>query len=195
MSMGLAAKKLTAAQCAEAMAGKDFGQDIVGAAANVAVVLTQGWCPQWSMMSSWLDAAAEASGAKALLPRVRQRGLLRAVHGLEGGCPGQPLGSLCPLLPRRRAGGPEQLSFQGRLHRQLQESGKPGFSLLGSLPPSPSARCRSGTSCFLRDSISLSSKVRSSSLGKRSIEMKSLSPSTKRTLDSSVMSVTISALK
>jgi len=63
--MGLAARKLTAAQCAEAMGGKDFGQDVVGAAANVAVVLTQSWCPQWSMMSSWLDSAAEASGARA----------------------------------------------------------------------------------------------------------------------------------
>ena len=63
--MGLAAMKLTAAQCAEAMDGSDFGQDVVGAADLVAVVLTQSWCPQWSMMSTWLDAAVEASGAKA----------------------------------------------------------------------------------------------------------------------------------
>ncbi len=63
--MGLVAKRLTAAQCAKAMGGKDFGQDVIGAADLVAVVLTQGWCPQWSMMSSWLDAAAEAAGAKA----------------------------------------------------------------------------------------------------------------------------------
>jgi len=57
--------KLTAAQCAEAMRGKDFGPEIRGAAELVAVVLTQGWCPQWKMMTFWLDAAVVAAGARS----------------------------------------------------------------------------------------------------------------------------------
>jgi hypothetical protein len=58
------AEKLTAAQCARAMRDGDFGDDVRGAAELVAVVLTQGWCPQWKMMASWLDAAAGAAGAR-----------------------------------------------------------------------------------------------------------------------------------
>jgi len=55
--------KLTAAQCAGAMRGKDFGPEVREASELVAVVLTQGWCPQWKMMSFWLDAAVAAAGA------------------------------------------------------------------------------------------------------------------------------------
>ena len=59
------AAKLTAEQCARAMRDGEFGEDVRGAAELIAVVLTQGWCPQWKMMASWLDAAAESAGAKA----------------------------------------------------------------------------------------------------------------------------------
>jgi len=63
--MTLKAKRLTAAQCAAAMRDGDFGPDVRDAAETVAVVLTQGWCPQWKAMSSWLDAAAAEAGAAA----------------------------------------------------------------------------------------------------------------------------------
>jgi hypothetical protein len=59
------ARRLSAEQCAEAMRAGDFSAEIVGSAGSAAVVLTQGWCPQWTMMSSWLDAAAEEAGARA----------------------------------------------------------------------------------------------------------------------------------
>jgi len=43
----------------------EFGPDVLGAAESVAVVMTQGWCPQWKAMASWLDAAAAEAGARA----------------------------------------------------------------------------------------------------------------------------------
>jgi len=58
------ATRLSAEQCAAAMRGDDFGQDVRGAEERVAVVMTQGWCPQWTMMSSWLDAAAHAAKSR-----------------------------------------------------------------------------------------------------------------------------------
>lgn len=45
------------------MRGKDFGPEVREAAELVAVVLTQGWCPQWKMMLAWLDTAVAAAGA------------------------------------------------------------------------------------------------------------------------------------
>jgi hypothetical protein len=57
--------KLSADQCALAMRDGEFGIDVRGAANLVAVILTQGWCPQWPMMLHWLDKALEESGAKA----------------------------------------------------------------------------------------------------------------------------------
>lgn len=58
------ALRLTAEQCAQAMREGDLGADIRGGAELVVVVLTQSWCPQWKMMTLWLDAAAEAAGAR-----------------------------------------------------------------------------------------------------------------------------------
>jgi len=57
--------KLTAEQCAAAMRDGEFGPEVRAASDLVAVVLTQAWCPQWKMMSFWLDAAVSAAGASA----------------------------------------------------------------------------------------------------------------------------------
>jgi len=59
------ATKLSAGQCAQAMAGTEFGEDVRKAAGRVAVILTQGWCPQWPMMRMWLSAALSEADAKA----------------------------------------------------------------------------------------------------------------------------------
>jgi hypothetical protein len=59
------ATRLTAGQCAQAMDGKEFGEDVRTAAPRVAVILTQSWCPQWPLMRSWLESALSEAGAKA----------------------------------------------------------------------------------------------------------------------------------
>jgi len=59
------ATELTEAQCREAMRAGEFGVDVRSIAARVAVVLTQGWCPQWTMMRGWLDRVAAEAGAAA----------------------------------------------------------------------------------------------------------------------------------
>lgn len=53
-------RKLEEAECRSAIAMGDFGEDVRGAARRVAVVLTQGWCPQWVWMRKYLDAVASA---------------------------------------------------------------------------------------------------------------------------------------
>jgi hypothetical protein len=59
------ATKLSTGQCAQAMAGSEFGEDVRKAARRVAVILTQSWCPQWPAMRSWLDAALAEADARA----------------------------------------------------------------------------------------------------------------------------------
>jgi len=59
------ATKLSTGQCAQAMAGSEFGEDVRKAAGRVAVILTQSWCPQWPMMRLWLGAALAEADAKA----------------------------------------------------------------------------------------------------------------------------------
>ncbi|HPE89326.1 MAG TPA: hypothetical protein P5298_10665 [Spirochaetia bacterium] len=59
------ATRLTEAQCERAMAGGEFGADVVGSAESVVVALTQGWCPQWKAMARWLGEAAAEAGALA----------------------------------------------------------------------------------------------------------------------------------
>lgn len=39
------------------MSTGDFPLDIVKSSRMVAIVLTQSWCPQWTMMMSWLKTA------------------------------------------------------------------------------------------------------------------------------------------
>jgi hypothetical protein len=50
-------KKLSEAECRACMAAGEFASGIVGAAASVAVVLTQSWCPQWTRMRSYLESS------------------------------------------------------------------------------------------------------------------------------------------
>jgi len=38
---------------------------VIGAYPNVAVILTQGWCPQWKSMDTWLTAAAHKAEPQA----------------------------------------------------------------------------------------------------------------------------------
>ncbi len=58
------ASKLERAQCEAAMRDGEFPPDVTASGPRVAVVLTQGWCPQWTMMSSWLEAAEAEAGAR-----------------------------------------------------------------------------------------------------------------------------------
>lgn len=50
--------KLSKDQCLAAIAAGEFGKDILGAAPRVAVVLTQGWCPQWIHLRRKLEGLA-----------------------------------------------------------------------------------------------------------------------------------------
>lgn len=56
--------KLDRAQCDAARENGEFPEAVRAASARVAVVLTQSWCPQWTMMRSWLDAAAAEAEAR-----------------------------------------------------------------------------------------------------------------------------------
>jgi hypothetical protein len=57
-------RKLSAEQCTQAMKDGEFDAAVRKAAARVAVVLTQSWCPQWPMMRSWLEQGALEAGAE-----------------------------------------------------------------------------------------------------------------------------------
>jgi len=48
-------KKLTKDECMAAVRDGDFPATVLGTAANVAVVMTQSWCPQWSWMRAYLE--------------------------------------------------------------------------------------------------------------------------------------------
>ncbi len=50
---------LTERQCRDLMENGEFGADVLEAADRVAVVLTQGWCPQWTYLRSKLDGLRE----------------------------------------------------------------------------------------------------------------------------------------
>jgi len=52
-------QELTDSQARHAMRSGEFGSDVTGRARRVAVVLTQGWCPQWKTMRRWLGDLAE----------------------------------------------------------------------------------------------------------------------------------------
>lgn len=45
---------LSEEQARVAMENGEFGEDVRTADENVAVVLTQGWCPQWASMNVWI---------------------------------------------------------------------------------------------------------------------------------------------
>lgn len=48
-------------QALTAIRNGDFGDDIICSAENVAVILTQNWCPQWRVMKQF---AADFTGAE-----------------------------------------------------------------------------------------------------------------------------------
>lgn len=47
-------RKLTREECLALIESGEFGSELVGAADEVAIVLTQSWCPQWAWMRSYL---------------------------------------------------------------------------------------------------------------------------------------------
>ncbi|HUX22076.1 MAG TPA: hypothetical protein VMW69_12615 [Spirochaetia bacterium] len=51
----LHSKPIDEAHARQAIAAGEFADDIVHSSRNVAVVLTQGWCPEWMAMHRWLD--------------------------------------------------------------------------------------------------------------------------------------------
>ena len=52
-------KHLTEEQAREAVRSGEFGPDVRSSRKNVAIVLTQDWCPQWSHVDGYLDELAK----------------------------------------------------------------------------------------------------------------------------------------
>jgi hypothetical protein len=48
-------RKLTEAECRQAIQDGDFAPDVRGAAPLTAIVLTQSWCPQWRYLAGYLE--------------------------------------------------------------------------------------------------------------------------------------------
>jgi hypothetical protein len=47
-------KKLTMKQVRLAIDNAEFGPEVTGLKKKVAIIMTQSWCPQWTMMQDWL---------------------------------------------------------------------------------------------------------------------------------------------
>ena len=65
-------RKLTEAECKQAIKDGDFAPEVRGAAPLTAIVLTQSWCPQWRYLAGYLEkmdaelnAGAEQGAAAA----------------------------------------------------------------------------------------------------------------------------------
>lgn len=56
-------QKLTEDQMNYFLKNKEFGADVIEAAPNTAVVLTQDWCPQWTAMKRYLSEIPESEAA------------------------------------------------------------------------------------------------------------------------------------
>lgn len=54
-------KKLTEEQMNFFLKNGDFSAEVIASAPNTAVVLTQDWCPQWTMMKRYLSEITEAA--------------------------------------------------------------------------------------------------------------------------------------
>ncbi|TFG64570.1 MAG: hypothetical protein E4H36_02615 [Spirochaetales bacterium] len=48
-------KNISLSQIEEAMKAEEFGTDIIQSGSNVAVIMSQSWCPQWHMVKSFLS--------------------------------------------------------------------------------------------------------------------------------------------
>lgn len=51
--------ELTEADARRAIETGEFSEAILRSRRNVAIILTQGWCPQWSVMNHWLKKFIE----------------------------------------------------------------------------------------------------------------------------------------
>lgn len=51
--------ELTEEQIRTAIGNGEFGDDVIRSARNVAVVMSQSWCPQWMAVSRWIDAVPD----------------------------------------------------------------------------------------------------------------------------------------
>jgi hypothetical protein len=51
--------ELSDEQISDAIKNGEFGNDVLCSKKNVAVIMSQSWCPQWSMLNRWLDAYAD----------------------------------------------------------------------------------------------------------------------------------------
>lgn len=51
--------ELSKEQIRAAIRGGEFGDDVIRAGKNVAVIMSQSWCPQWTMVSRWLESIPE----------------------------------------------------------------------------------------------------------------------------------------
>ncbi len=60
--MKIQRRQLTESEAKSAITAGEFEESVRGSGANVAVILTQDWCPQWTGMSRWLDGD-ETAGA------------------------------------------------------------------------------------------------------------------------------------
>lgn len=47
---------ITEEQAKSAISHGDFGADVIGSGAHVAIILTQDWCGQWRTMQSWIES-------------------------------------------------------------------------------------------------------------------------------------------
>ena len=52
-------EKVTEEQAMYAIQLGDFPEELRKSQENVAAVMTQDWCPQWGMMSAWIDTLKE----------------------------------------------------------------------------------------------------------------------------------------
>lgn len=62
----LSRKDITAEQAEYAMEHGDFGVDVTRSAQNVAIVLTQSWCPQWLIMREWIKGFNDSPDGDSL---------------------------------------------------------------------------------------------------------------------------------
>ena len=47
--------KITRDEALDAVQAGEFEPSVTMSAANTAIILTQGWCPQWSAMEEWIE--------------------------------------------------------------------------------------------------------------------------------------------
>ncbi|MGL4370785.1 MAG: hypothetical protein ACRCUT_14100, partial [Spirochaetota bacterium] len=65
--------ELTDEQIRGAVESGEFGGDVTGAAENVAVVMSQDWCPQWLIVKRWLEQLPESCGIRIFVTVYNQK--------------------------------------------------------------------------------------------------------------------------